>query len=362
MSISSYRNTIDRLRTEIARLDKQANQELAKAAGYEQDIARIHRSITANTSTSTLRSKSQQIESKRRSLIQAQKQASNYQSQSAQKHKALSQQLENLRRAEEQQQQRQNQEDKRRRQEEIRHSQQLTRDLETRAKLNRELSKSHYVIDLAALPQKINVLFMAANPLDQSQLRLDEEIREIAKEIRAADHRDSVDLRQAWAARPEDILQALNEHKPRVVHFSGHGTSAGELVFQDDSGGTKLISINAIAATLATLADNIQLVVFNSCFSEAQAQAVTQHVDFAIGMNDTIRDDAARVFAGQLYSSIGFGLSIQTSFDQARAKLMLTGIPEDQIPQLYWREGLDPQNVSLVRPEAALPEPSQALG
>lgn len=43
----------------------------------------------------------------------------------------------------------------------------------------------------------------------------------------------------------------------------------------------------------------------------------------SIGMNTSIGDDAARVFAAQFYSSIGFGLSIQKAFDQAKAALML---------------------------------------
>ena len=52
------------------------------------------------------------------------------------------------------------------------------------------------------------------------------------------------------------------------------------------------------------------------------------HVDVAIGMNTSIGDEAALVFASQFYSSIGFGKSIKTAFDQAKAALMLEGIPE----------------------------------
>lgn len=356
MSITSHRHAIDRLRNDIVRLNSRANQETAKVAGYERDIARLMQSIRPTTADSIRRSKLQQIESRQRSLLQAKKQESSYQTQSARKHEELNRRLTQLQRAEEQQQRRQDQEDRQRRQEEARHSRQLTRDLQTRARLNQELSRSRYVIDLAALPRKINVLFLASNPLSEQPLRLDEEIREITRQIRAAEYRDSIDLRQAWAVRSEDIIQALNEHKPRVVHFSGHGTQGGQLVLQDDSGNAKLVSSAAIAATLATLADNIQLVVFNSCFSETQARAITEHIAFAIGMDSAIGDDAARVFAGQLYSSIAFGQPLSTAFEQARAKLMLEGIPQEHVPQLYWKEGLNPGNTSLVQPAS---EPRQ---
>ena len=70
-----------------------------------------------------------------------------------------------------------------------------------------------------------------------TRVRLDEEVREITAQIRASDYRDSVDLVSRWAVRPLDVLQALNEDKPHIVHFSGHGSSGTELVFQDDECG-----------------------------------------------------------------------------------------------------------------------------
>jgi hypothetical protein len=121
-------------------------------------------------------------------------------------------------------------------------------------------------------------------------------------------------------------------------------------VFLDADGKTKLVSKEAIVATMNTLADNIRVVVFNSCFSTGQAEAVTQHVDVAIGMSAEIGDEAARVFAAQFYSAIGFGRSVQEAFDQAIAALMLEGIPEDTIPELFTRGGVDASEVILVRP------------
>jgi hypothetical protein len=118
----------------------------------------------------------------------------------------------------------------------------------------------------------------------------------------------------------------------------------------DADGNTKFVSKEAIAATMNALADNIRVVVFNSCFSAGQAEAVTQHVDVAIGMNAEIGDEAARVFAAQFYSAIGFGRSVQEAFDQAIAALMLEGIPEEKIPELFTRDGVAAGEVILVRP------------
>jgi hypothetical protein len=58
-------------------------------------------------------------------------------------------------------------------------------------------------------------------------------------------------------------------------------------------------------------------------------------------------------FAAQFYSAIGFGRSVQEAFDQAIAALMLEGIPEDKVPELFTRAGVDASGVILVKPASA---------
>jgi hypothetical protein len=96
--------------------------------------------------------------------------------------------------------------------------------------------------------------------------------------------------------------------------------------------------------------DNVRLVVFNTCQSRKHAEAVTAHVDVAIGMNASIDDEAARIFAAQFYSAIGFGRSVQQAFEQARLELELEGIQGAAIPELFARPGVDPNQIFLVRP------------
>ncbi len=55
-----------------------------------------------------------------------------------------------------------------------------------------------------------------------------------------------MELESRWAVRTQDLLQALNEVKPRVVHFSGHGSEAEELILEDDMGNSKPVSKEAI--------------------------------------------------------------------------------------------------------------------
>lgn len=194
----------------------------------------------------------------------------------------------------------------------------------------------------------IKVLFLASNPKDTDQLALDEEIRHITSKIRASDYRDSIDLISAWAVRTDDLLQMLNQHKPQIVHFSGHGNERGEIILKSDNGESKPVRESALKALFRALKDNIKVVFLNSCFSEEQAKVITQEIDCAVGMSGTIDDNAAIVFAASFYRAIGFGRSIKAAFDQGIAALLLEEISEENNPKLFVKEGVDPSQVILL--------------
>jgi hypothetical protein len=77
---------------------------------------------------------------------------------------------------------------------------------------------------------RLTVLYLASNPFNTPTLQLDLEIRAIETKIRMSEHRDSLEAILKLAVRPDDLQQALLVYKPHVVHFSGHGTTTGELV------------------------------------------------------------------------------------------------------------------------------------
>lgn len=350
MSLDFYRSKFTRLTKEKAKLEQDLARERKKSSQLQSNISSIKQSITRSTSSSIQQSKQRQVDSKQKDLAQCQKKIADLETRISAKVADINQTLKNLERIEKQDQKKQDTNAKRRRDEELDHARAVSRETARQAHLQKQISNSRLVIDLARLPETIKVLFVASNPLDQNQLRLDEEIRAITEKIRASDYRDSVQLVSRWAARPSDLLQALNELKPHVVHFSGHGSINNELIFQADDGSTKLVSQKAIVATMSTVADNIRLVVFNACFSQDQAEAVTQHVEAAIGMSDAIGDDAARVFAAQFYSAIGFGRSVKQAFDQGISALLLEGIPEEETPALFTQDGINSEDTVLVRP------------
>lgn len=204
---------------------------------------------------------------------------------------------------------------------------------------------------------KRKILFLAANPSSETRLALDKECREIENKIQASEHRDSLELLSKWAVRSGDLLQYLHQHSPHIVHFSGHGSSAEELIFLDTHEEAKPVNKAALKHLFTTLKDNIRVVVLNACFSQPQAEAITEVIDCAVGMNQAIGDEAAVTFAAAFYQAIGFGRSIKVAFESGKAALLLDGIPEENTPVLIVRAGVDPESIVLVQPKTPILNP-----
>lgn len=198
----------------------------------------------------------------------------------------------------------------------------------------------------------IKVLFLASNPRSTSPLKLDEEIRGITQKIRASDYRDDLQLISCWAVTPDDLLQALNEHRPHVVHFSGHGSSQGEIILTGPADRQQPIPPEALRRLFATLKDNVRLVVLNACFSEIQGRAIMQEIDCVVAMRFPIGDAAAVTFAGSFYRALGFGRSLQEAFDQGLAAVGMYALSETETPQLLSRPGIEPAEIYLLREPA----------
>lgn len=348
--MDSERKRVAQLQKEKAALEQALVRELNSSRNKRAEIGQIQRSATRTASASSLQTKQRQIETKEKQVTAFEKKAADIKCRIASKDSEIFRTLSNIDKLSNQELDKRHREEKNRNNTKLRHEKEITMELERQSKLHRKLSSSPIVVNFENLPEKIIVLFIASNPLDQTQLRLDEEIRVISRKIRESDYRDSVELRSMWATRPTDLLQALNENKPTVVHFSGHGSDQDELLLQNDAGGTKVVSKETLVEMFKFASSGIELVVFNTCFSENQASEITKHIPAAIGMNTSISDDAARIFSAQLYSSIGFGQNISVAFGQAKVALILEGVLEEDTPQLFLGNGISEAALVLVKP------------
>ncbi len=184
------------------------------------------------------------------------------------------------------------------------------------------------------------ILILSANPTNTNKLRLDEEVREIRAGLERSRNREQFEIFSTLAVRPKDLRRALLDHKPEIVHFSGHGAGSQGLALENDSGEMHLVRTETLAG-LFELFDNIECVLLNACYSEAQAEAIYQHVDYVIGMNRAIGDRAAIEFAVGFYEALGADRSYEDAYKFGRLNIDLEGIPEYSTPVLKSRKNLE---------------------
>jgi len=110
-----------------------------------------------------------------------------------------------------------------------------------------------------------------------------------------------------------------------------------------------------LTALLAPLKDDIRLVFLNASFSHEQAQGLVTSIDCSIGMKGAITDEGAAAFSSSFYRAIAYGVSIQQAFEQGRTQLLLEGLPEEDIPHLLVREGVDPNRIVPI-PKEKIPD------
>ena len=347
--IDMYRNNMTRKLDESARLSADKAKEQAKIPPLQAKIISAQKILSRKPSESTVKSKQREIEQAQKSLASIAKTIADIDKKIATKNREYANEEKKYRQEEYKINRQRVQEEKKRFQENALQMKTINQSLQRQDSMQQHLSAEIEI--LKHVPEKITVLFFATNPQNTDRLRLDEEVRSIHEMIRKSEHRDAILLESRWAVRPLDILQAINELNPDVIHFSGHGAETSELVLENTDGSAKFVTKEAITQTIMSASDKIHLIFFNTCFSHEQAQSVTEHVDAAVGMTDSISDVGACIFAAQFYSALGFGLSLKKAFEQAKGILMTENSSERDTPALFVKKGIDPENMFIVKPK-----------
>lgn len=169
--------------------------------------------------------------------------------------------------------------------------------------------------------QKLKILFLAANPINTTQLRLEQELRDVKLALRQSRYRDQFDLQAVSAARINDMRQAMLDIEPQILHFSGHG-EGGAIYLEDNAGNARPIGATAFANFLTNF-PSVQCVVLNACYSEDLGAAINATVPFVVGMETAVEDEAAISFAVAFYDVLGSGGNYERAFRLAANALEL---------------------------------------
>lgn len=172
----------------------------------------------------------------------------------------------------------------------------------------------------------IRILFLTANPLDENYLQLDKEFNHIDDMLQSTNYRNRFDLVGRTAVSKVDLQKFLLRYKPAIVHFSGHGSKRGSLVFQSESGLAEEATQDAITNLFKIVGKNIDCVILNACYSEIQGKEIAKHVRYVIGISKDISDDAAIIFSTAFYQALGQGEEIPNAFELGRNQIELSNI------------------------------------
>ncbi|KUN02847.1 hypothetical protein AQI95_25280 [Streptomyces yokosukanensis] len=180
-------------------------------------------------------------------------------------------------------------------------------------------------------PTALRVLCLLPAPLDEARLRLGAEQRLVREAADRSAGRLTVQAQPA--ARVADVLPRLQAVRPHIVHFAGHGTDDGQLLFEDETGISQPVPIQALAGALALCAPLV-CVVLNSCWSAAYAQGLLDCADTVVGTRGELDDDAALAFAEGFYGSLAHSTDVDRACAAGRAALGLRGHGPDAVHQV----------------------------
>lgn len=180
------------------------------------------------------------------------------------------------------------------------------------------------------------ILILAANPKDTTSIRLTEEVREIEEALKRSENRSQFTLQIRWAVRSRDLLRAMTEFQPNIVHFCGHGELEG-IALEDNYGNSEIIPTNGLASLFKAKAftNKVECVLLNACYSIFQVEAIGQYIDYVVGMEQEITDKDAIDFAVSFYDALGSGESYESAYELGCIAMQLAGAPENLLPLLH---------------------------
>ncbi len=147
---------------------------------------------------------------------------------------------------------------------------------------------------------RTKILFVSSVPEDKNYIDVGQE-SDIISEVLGIMKQDSkfqfIHKHGIIRGKFREILQ---DYKPDIIHFSGHGGEKEGLVFQDN----EEISKEMLRDIFDGL-HNVQLIYLNACYSAKQTDAIKNltNVKNIIGMNKSIADYIAIQFSTNFYKN-----------------------------------------------------------
>jgi hypothetical protein len=359
--VDMYRSELTRLQAAAAMLHKDLARAEEDAGRARAEEARKRKLAAQTNSTATAQSYIRAAESENKKIVSAEKKIADLRTKLAQNAASQNSKAASLATAEKNERfALERAEEQRRRKEKA------AREAEEREAVRRRQREKDHARELGRLasatvrhvyvrepePEKLRVLYLTASPPGGDPLRTDAEVNNVLGALRGAKYRDLVDARPIPAASPQDLINGINDHRPHVVHFSGHGNADG-LLFDNASVSTpagKAVGFEVLAKLLAATEQPPTLVVLNACYSLHGAEVLLEAAPVIIAMSETINDAAAGIFATQFYAAIASAQPVHAALQQAKGMMELALAVDPEVVHCVARSDIDIHSLRLVCP------------
>jgi esterase/lipase superfamily enzyme len=186
-------------------------------------------------------------------------------------------------------------------------------------------------------PATKKILVLAANPIETDRLRIDEETRLIKERLNESAPGQEYSVEVEWGVRATDLSRFLLQHRPVIVHFSGHGSPTGDIILQDDNGRAAPLDVVHLARLFEIVRGSTECVVLNACYSLERAQSLARFVAFVAGMERSIGDPSALRFSAGFYRALAFGQNYNDAFRLGCNEIDLASLPDSAVPHITVR-------------------------
>ncbi len=209
------------------------------------------------------------------------------------------------------------------------------------------------------------ILFMTSNPSGTAQLQLEKEHSRISSRLQDSPNYSKFRICTKKAVTLSEFQESIFLEKPNIIHFSGHGDknnndvrsmlsrgldvdethipqdNTGIVLYDENKRDPLFVGTNVIQRIFRTMVKRqevpIKAVVFNSCYSDAQAKALSEIVPYVVGTSWSIKDEAAIAFATGFYFGIAQGEDIEDACDLGINQALAYGEPEDRF--ILYKDG-----------------------
>jgi tetratricopeptide (TPR) repeat protein len=213
-------------------------------------------------------------------------------------------------------------------------------------------------LDLPDPPQPLTVagplrlLVMISSPSDYPELDAEQEWNLLTGALAGPQAEGRVVI-ERLPANMKDLRQRLRREQFHIFHFVGHGRyrpdwGSGVLVMEDRHGRSHEVSGDELGGLLNEY-EQTRLAVLNACegarsddtgdpFAGMAQSLIRQGLPAVVAMQFEITDDAAIIFAQELYGAIADGFPLEAALAEARGAIRDEGnLTEWGTPVLYSR-------------------------